>query len=346
MVPQRPGGQKREPHGKLVDVRAATPYAWTMAFALSDRREQQTAAAVLIIRPAHFAGNAETRQSNHFQRLAAAADDDVAEHARREFDTFATRLALAGVEVSVFAGRRDERLPDEIFPNNWLSLHADGTAVLYPMLAANRRLERRAELLDALRTRGYRIDRVVDLSWLEQHDRFLEGTGSLVLDRTNRIAYACLSPRTHPDALAEFARELRYDVLPFLAVDREGRAIYHTNVLMSVGSKFAVICSQAIGDVGQREHVLHTLGETGHEIVDLDFAQLHAFAGNVLELRGRWGPVIALSTAALESLTPSRQEALGRHGRLVSADLERIELLGGGSARCMLAEVACPHSRV
>ena len=313
---------------------------------LVDRHEPQTAPAVLMIRPAHFGVNAETAGSNYFQRPATARDGDAADHAQREFDAFAAQLAVAGLRVTVVAGSRDEPLPDEVFPNNWLSLHADGTAVLYPLLAANRRRERRPVLLDALRARGYRITRIVDLTSLEARGQYLEGTGSLVLDRAHKVAYACLSARTHPDALAAFARELGYDVVPFSATDRGGHPIYHTNVLMSVGQRFAVVCSRAIADAAQRESVLTRLTASGHEIVDIDFAQLHAFAGNLLELRGRRHPVIAMSKTAFASLAAAQRASLEKHGELLAADLGYIERLGGGSARCMLAEIACPANRV
>jgi hypothetical protein len=304
--------------------------------------EPQTCPAVLMIRPARFGGNAQTRGSNYFQSDSETAGADAATQARHEFDSFAARLAIAGVHVAAFGGRRDEPLPDEVFPNNWLSLHADGTAVLYPLMAENRRPERRVALLDALRERGFRIERVVDLTWLERRGHYLEGTGSLVLDRSNRIAYACRSPRTHPAALAVFGRELGYEIVEFAALDRSGRPIYHTNVVMSVGIDFAVLCSQAIGDVTERRRLRDRLDASGREIVDLSLDQLHAFAGNLLELRGR-GPVIAMSLSALRSLTVMQRAILERHGEIVAAELGCIERAGGGSARCMLAEIACPR---
>jgi hypothetical protein len=305
--------------------------------------EPQTSSAVLMIRPAHFGGNVQTRDSNYFQHDAEGAEDDVATQARHEFDAFAGRLAMAGVDVVAFAGHRDAALPDEVFPNNWLSLHADGAAVLYPLMAENRRAERRVALLDALRERGFRIERVVDLSSLEDRGQYLEGTGSLVLDRRNRIAYACRSPRTHPAALEVFGRELGYEIVEFAALDRRGRPIYHTNVVMSVGANFVALCSAAVDDAAERRRLLDRLGASSREILDLSLDQLHAFAGNLLELRGT-GPVIAMSMRALQSLTAAQQAMLERHGEIVAAELECIELFGGGSARCMLAEIACPRS--
>jgi hypothetical protein len=307
--------------------------------------EPQTAGAVLMIRPAHFGSNIETAGSNFFQR-ASAATLDTAARACREVDSLALALAGAGVRVHQFAGQRRSPLPDEVFPNNWLSLHADGTAVLYPLLAENRRRERRPELLTALREQhGYRIDRVVDLTHLEARGAFLEGTGSLALDRARRVAYACLSPRTHATALAEFGRALDYEMLPFAAVDRAGRPIYHTNVLLSVGTHFAALCTSAIADQSERREIIGRLERSGREVVDLSFDQLEAFAGNLLELRGRSGAVIALSAAALASLSGTARSTLERCGQLVTADIATIEHVGGGSVRCMLAEVPLPQSR-
>src|SRR5688572_8644358 len=209
-------------------------------------REQQTARAVLMVRPAQFASNAETAASNFFQRAAKDASG-AAQRAQHEFDALVLALAGAGVRVHQFAGQRSVALPDEVFPNNWLSLHADGIAVLYPMLAPSRRLERRRDVLDALvDSCGYRIDQVVDLTGLEARGEYLEGTGSVVLDRVHRVAYACLSPRTHLNALAELARALRYEVVPFTAVDTAGRPIYHTNVVLSLGTRLDAFCTAAI----------------------------------------------------------------------------------------------------
>ena len=322
--------------------------------------EQQTAGAVLMVRPAHFGSNAETAASNFFQHSTTAmdggsaanavsnsrpADESVsALRAQREFDSLALALAGAGVRVHQFAGQESAALPDEVFPNNWLSLHADGTAVLYPMLAPSRRRERRRDILDALvDSCGYRIDQVIDLTGLETRGEYLEGTGSVVLDRAERVAYACLSPRTHVNALAQLARVLRYEVVPFTAVDAAGRAIYHTNVVLSLGSRFAALCTAAIADAAERRKVVARLERSGHEVVDFSRAELEGFACNLLELEGTGGPVIAMSAAALRALTARTRAALERYGRFVTADIGTIERLGGGSVRCMLAEVALPQ---
>jgi hypothetical protein len=306
--------------------------------------EPQTAGAVLMIRPERFGSNAETAGSNFFQREAPELRDANL-RAQLELDGLALVLAGAGVRVHQFAGQRGAALPDEVFPNNWLSLHADGTAVLYPMLAPNRRRERRRDLLAALvDSCGYRIERVVDLTGLETRGEYLEGTGSVVLDRTRRIAYACLSPRTTRGALAEFARAMRYEVVAFNAVDAAGRPIYHTNVLLSIGTRFAALCTAAIADPAERRSVVTRLTDSGREVIDLTHEQLERFAGNVLELNGAHGAVIAASAAAVGSLAEPKRRALEQHGRLVSADIATIEHIGGGSVRCMLAEVPLPRA--
>jgi len=304
--------------------------------------EPQAAPAVLMVRPARFGHNAQTAGSNFFQRAAVQPGDEAAS-ALREFDALALALVRAGVCVREFAGQRDVALPDEVFPNNWLSLHGDGTAVLYPLLAPIRRRERRTDVLAELRDQhGYGIRRVVDLTHFESRGAFLEGTGSLVLDRQRHIAYACLSPRTHVAPLAELGHTLGYDAVTFHAVDRAGRPIYHTNVLLAIGTRFAAVCTAAIADPAERRALVTRLEDTGHELVELGFDQLESFAGNLLELCGSRGPVVTLSAAALRSLDGETRRRLERHGELVTADVATIERIGGGSVRCMLAEIALP----
>ena len=264
--------------------------------------ELQTARAVLMVRPAQFGGNAETAGSNFFQRSAPGLGD-TALRAQHEFDALALALASAGVRVHQFAGQRGAALPDEVFPNNWLSLHADGTAVLYPMLAPNRRRERRRDILAALermrlphrsrrRPHGPRSARRVSRRNRQPRAR----------PRTARGVCVPLAANARQLALAEFARQLRYDVVPFTAVDGAGRAIYHTNVVLSVGTRFAALCTAAIADAAERRAVVAHLEASQREVIDLSNDELESFAGNVLELDGASGPVIALSAAALRSL--------------------------------------------
>jgi hypothetical protein len=310
--------------------------------------EPQSTADVLMIRPTRFAGNLQTQESNRFQSRANSLSDAQAQLAAlAEFDGLASVLRQAGVNVHVFDDTPDPHTPDAIFPNNWVSFHADGSVVLYPMLAENRRLERREDLLEALSSRhGFRIRRVLDLTHHEGGGKFLEGTGSLVLDRVHRIAYACVSPRTDLDVLGDFAQQLDYEVVAFEGRDADGAPIYHTNVLMSVGARFAVVCSASIRE-DERGAVVDALRTTGHTIVDLGMEQMAAFAGNLLELQStRTGTIVALSGRALDALTARQRATLEeRGGALVAAPIPTIETLGGGSVRCMLAEIHLPKKK-
>ena len=265
--------------------------------------------------------------------------------ALEEFDGLAAALRQAGVDVVCIDDTEEPHTPDAIFPNNWVSFHADGTVVLYPMLATNRRTERRRDIIDDLCTNhGYQVSRVIDLSGHEERGQYLEGTGSLVLDRTHRIAYACLSPRTHLDALGDFAQQLDYEVVAFDAVDRDGASIYHTNVMMNIGDKLAVVCDMAIHRDDQRAAVFQQLEQSGHEIVPISIAQMEAFAGNMLELRTQDGEsILAMSRQAHDSLTDLQLETIGRYANIVSAPINAIEASAGGSVRCMLAEIHLPR---
>jgi len=296
-----------------------------------------------MVRPAGFAFNPETAGSNAFQRSAAAGETESAALALREFDALAEHLLRAGVQVIVGADTAVPLKPDAIFPNNWVSFHHDGTVVLYPLLAANRRLERRDELVEQVRRDGgFEVTRTVDLTHCEARGKYLEGTGSMVLDRPNRIAYAGLSPRTDPEVLGEFAVALDYEVVPFEAFDASARAVYHTNVLLALGSSFAVVCGEVITNPQHRHAVLERLGGTGHEVIDISIEQMQRFAGNLLQLAPPAGSLIALSRNAWDSLDSSQRRSLERHGTPVIAQVPVIERLGGGGVRCMLAEVHLP----
>jgi len=299
-----------------------------------------------MIRPARFVSNPLTAASNRFQGKSNASPDEQQEAALREFDGLAGALRDAGIEVVVVEDTPEPHTPDSIFPNNWISMHADGRVVLYPMEAENRRTERRSDIIEQLHdTIGLQVTEVVDLTAHEQAGHYLEGTGSMVLDRANRVAYACLSSRTHFDALGDFAQRMDYDVVAFDAVDSDGVPIYHTNVLMNVGEKLAVICDEAIPREDQREAVLARLRDTGHEVISLSYEQLYAFAGNMLELRNADGErVTAMSQQAYDSLSPAQRERLAANGRIVSAPIDNIERSAGGSVRCMLAEVHLPNA--
>ncbi len=309
-------------------------------------KESQLATAVMMVRPARFQSNPQTAESNRFQGNfdAPAAVQQAA--ALREFDGLVQALEASGVRVLVFDDTPEPHTPDAIFPNNWVSFHADGTVVLYPMEAENRRTERRHDIVEMLAEQhGFVVRNIVDLTHHEAKGHYLEGTGSMVLDRVNRIAYACLSSRTHLDPLGDFAQRLDYEVVSFDALDAGGVPIYHTNVLMNVGEALAVICAEAIPRDDQRKAVLERLEQSGHRVMELSFAQLQAFAGNMLELRSSSGTrVVAMSQRARDALTDSQLEILRSNGEVVSAPIDAIERSAGGSVRCMLAEIHLPTS--
>jgi len=298
-----------------------------------------------MIRPARFESNPLTAASNRFQGKSTASPAEQQEAALREFDGLAAALSAAGIDVVVVEDTPEPHTPDSIFPNNWISMHADGRVVLYPMEAENRRTERRSDIIEHLHdTICLQVTEVVDLTAHEGAGHYLEGTGSMVLDRANRVAYACLSSRTHLDALGDFAQRMGYEVVAFDAVDSDGVPIYHTNVLMNVGEKLAVICDKAIPREDQREAVLARLRDTGHEVISLSYKQLNAFAGNMLELRNADGErVTVMSQQAYDSLSPAQRERFAANGRIVSAPIDNIEQSAGGSVRCMLAEVHLPN---
>jgi hypothetical protein len=313
-------------------------------------KEPQSAAAVLMVRPARFGFNPQTAASNAFQKSTletGVLGDSVAvqEAALREFDALAEQLVRAGLQVIVAHDSAHPTKPDAIFPNNWVSFHRDGTVVLYPMMAPNRRLERRDEVLAEVAAVGFRITRTVELCHREALGQYLEGTGSLVLDRPRHLAYANISPRTDLDALGEFAQQLDYDLVTFESVDAAGRPVYHTNVMLAIGTGFAVMCAESIAERRSRDALRETLGAGGREIVEISFAQMQAFAGNVLELAPPDSKVIALSTTAWRSLDARERRALEKHGEVLAAEIPVIEHFGGGGVRCMLAEVHLPPRR-
>lgn len=308
--------------------------------------ESQLASAVLMIRPARFESNPLTAESNRFQGKLDASPAQQQQAAVAEFDAVRGLLEDSGIRVVCVDDTLEPHTPDSIFPNNWVSFHADGTVVLYPMEAANRRTERRSDIIDSLsRDHGYQVTEIIDISHHENAGHHLEGTGSMVLDRANRVAYACLSSRTHLEVLGDFAQRLDYDIVAFEAVGRQGIAIYHTNVLMNIGESLAVICAAAIPRADQRDAVEKRLKDSGHEVLQLSFDQLDAFAGNMLELRTMGGErLIAMSTRARNSLDDEQLARIEKHATIVYAKIDNIEDSAGGSVRCMLAEIHLPRS--
>ena len=308
------------------------------------RDDRQTSDTVLLVRPANFGFHAEAARSNLFS--SAGGEGDVRASAIAEFEALRGALEAAGVRCMVLEDNDEVVRPDAVFPNNWVSFHGDGTIITYPMTNVLRRLERRLpDLMDLLLAGGFRADATIDLSPLEQEGAFLEGTGSLIFDRANARAFACRSPRTSDAAVAAFAEETGWDVLLFDAANRDGRQIYHTNVMLMLGSRFAILCSEAIAP-GDRHKLLESIRASGRALIEVDFSQMERFACNLIELRSADGsPLIALSTSALEALTADQRAALGRlGGRLVAVDIPTIERVGGGSVRCMIADVHLPRS--
>ncbi len=297
-----------------------------------------------MIRPVRFGFNEQTAESNAFQdvKLAAQTKDVAQEDALREFDEMVRQLRALGVDVLVYEDTLDPYTPDSIFPNNWVSLHASGTVVLYPMQAENRRLERRPEIINDL-AEHFHVAKVVDLTHFEQEGKYLEGTGSMVLDRMHKVAFACLSPRTHPDVLAEFSEQTGYRTVVFNAADATGKAVYHTNVLMCIAETFAVVCLSAITDPDERLMVRQELEGLNKRIIDISLDQMASFAGNMLQVLTQKGQkLLVMSTRAFESLTPKQIDLLDDYATLFHFDLSMIEGNGGGSARCMMAEIHLP----
>lgn len=303
---------------------------------------------MFLVRPCNFHANPETAESNAFQAERPWNDTDASNRiAQAQFDTCVGILERAGVECIVFEDTAEPHTPDSIFPNNWISTHADGTVVLYPMEAPSRRGERRLDILDALReTHAFVIEEIVDLSPHEEAGHFLEGTGSLVLDRVNHVAFACRSSRTHEVLLDAFAARMAYTPVLVDGVDAHGQPIYHTNVMMWLGTTMAGVCMAALG-YEDRALMMNRLAASGHELLDLSFEQLEAFAGNMLELRdGAGNPVMAMSQQAFDSLTPAQRRRLEAHASLAVCPIDHIERQSGGSVRCMLAEVHLPRRDV
>ena len=311
---------------------------------MTEAKETQLASAVMMIKPVRFQSNPSTAASNRFQGKNTSSPEQQQLDSVAEFDGLHRVLEANGVKVVQFDDTLEPHTPDSIFPNNWISFHADGTVVLYPLEAPNRRTERRHDLIEKLVSdNGFQVREIIDLSQHEQYGHFLEGTGSLVLDRVNHIAYASLSSRTHLDALGDFAQRMDYEIVAFAAVDKDGEAIYHTNVLMNVGEKLAVICAGSIADANQRTAVLESLRSTGHEVILLNFDQLGAFAGNMLELRSSAGErLIAMSKQAKDSLDDSQLKKIKQNATIITAPIASIENSSGGSVRCMLAEIHLP----
>ncbi len=299
----------------------------------------QCASTIFLIRPASFIYNNETAGSNAFQNKTGLTDVDANRKAAEEFQAFADKLKSKGVNVLVFDDTAHPQKPDAVFPNNWVSLHADGTVVLYPLFAPNRRLERRHDIVEALKKK-FKVSRVIDLSKHEKETKFLEGTGSIVFDHVNKIAYACLSPRTHKELFIQLCEQLSYQPIYFYAHDPSGKEIYHTNVMMCVAEKFVVICLDSIADKVERKMMVRSFAQTEHEVIDISFGQMNRFTGNMLALQTNDNKnILALSQSSFDSLSGTQKQQIEKYCELVPLSIPTIETIGGGSARCMIAEV-------
>jgi len=300
----------------------------------------QTTSHLLMIRPVNFSFNAETAVNNAFQ--SAASDERTQAKALAEFEGLVKVLHDNQVDVTVINDTPEPYTPDSIFPNNWVSFHQEGVVCLYPMYAVNRRQERKPGVLEEL-GRKFVFDATLDFSAYEKEELFLEGTGSMVLDRDDKIAYACLSPRTDGAVLQDFCEKMGYRPVVFRAVDAAGRDIYHTNVMMCVADKYAVICLDTITHALERNTVIKTIENSGKEIIDISLLQMNRFAGNMLQVMNKQGQrFLVMSTQAFESLTPEQVATLERYNPIIHSNITTIETNGGGSARCMMAEVFLP----
>ena len=305
---------------------------------------RQTTDTILMIRPVAFRMNEQTAINNYYQKvLDNLLPETVNAKAQQEFDAFVEKLRGVGIDVVVVDSTLDPDTPDSVFPNNWVSFHENGDVALYPMFAENRRLERREDILNLLEDKGFHIENIVDYTSAEEDNVFLEGTGSLVLDRTNHKAYCALSPRADEELVIEYCEDFEYTPVIFEAfqtVNGERKHIYHTNVMMCIGETFAVICADCIDDKKERKMVLQHLKEDGKEVILLTEAQLNNFAGNMLQVTGANNKTyLVMSASARQALTKDQIEKIEKHTEILSSSLDTIEACGGGSARCMMAEI-------
>jgi hypothetical protein len=303
----------------------------------------QAPTSVLMVRPKSFGFNPQTADTNVFQQNATDEYESISENALAEFDKMVDLLRSNDIEVLVVEDTDQPQKPDAIFPNNWISFHHDGTIVLYPMLAENRRLERVNPVIETVKE-TYSISKTIDLTSYEAENKFLEGTGSVVFDYVNKIAYASRSSRTDERILKDLNERLGFESIVFDAVDEQGQTIYHTNVLMCIGTEFVIICLDAIQDDNDQEKLLESFSNTGHKVIAISFEQLKLFAGNMMEVKARSGEhFVLLSQKAFHSLLPGQLDALSRFVEPIPVNIPTIETYGGGSVRCMVAGIFNPE---
>lgn len=308
---------------------------------------QQTTKTILMVRPVNFRMNEQTAINNYYQEsIKGVLPETINIKAQKEFDAFVSKLQNIGVDVIVVDDLKETNTPDSIFPNNWVSFHENGDIGLYPMFAENRRLERREDILEVLESKGFIINNIIDYTSAEEEGVFLEGTGSIILDRENRKAYCALSPRADEDLFIEFCEDFEFTPIVFVAyqtVNGERKPIYHTNVMMCIADHFAVICLSSIENKKERKNVVKHLKEDGKEIIDITETQVEKFAGNMLQVKGANNVFyLIMSKAAYMTLTKFQIKKIEKYCTILSTSLETIETCGGGSARCMMAEVFLP----
>ncbi|GAB1396663.1 MAG TPA: arginine deiminase-related protein [Saprospiraceae bacterium] len=305
---------------------------------------KQVTRSILMVRPSNFGFNEETAVNNAFQNNAAGkTSEQIREKAIEEFDSFVSLLRSKGVDVSVYQDEPQPIKPDAVFPNNWVSFHEDGTVITYPMFAKVRRIERTDKVFDLLEPHFWILDHI-HLEQSEEDNIFLEGTGSMVLDRANKIAYACISPRTEKTLFEDWCNIYEYAPVSFTAIDQEGKLIYHTNVMMAMGDKFVVICLESVIDDEEKSALREIFARTEKEIIEISLEQMNAFAGNMLQVQGASGQTyLVMSKTAFGSLNASQIEKIEKYTEILTADINTIETYGGGSVRCMMAEIFLPE---
>lgn len=306
----------------------------------------QTTSNILMVRPANFGFNPETAANNFYQKRDNRDPQEINKIAQQEFDGFVGLLQEKGVNVVVVEDTEEPKKTDAIFPNNWFSTHEDGKVILYPMFSPNRRQERRKDIIEILMKKAYRISDIIDLTFFENDEQYLEGTGSLILDRTNKVAYACRSQRTHPIPLAYFGRIMDYEIVDFDAtqlISGKVSPIYHTNVMMHIGTEIAVVCLDSIPLASEKLKVQEYLEKTGKKMIPITAKQKFQFAGNMLEIKNKdGGKLTVMSDTAYQSLGQVQVQTIQRYTDIVVPNIATIEKLGGGSARCMIAEIFLP----
>lgn len=310
--------------------------------------KKQITNTVLMVRPVRFRMNEQTVVNNYFQEEMDLKNDEINRQAQQEFDVLVEKLRTVGVKVIVVDDIYEQNTPDSVFPNNWITFHQNGDIAIYPMFAENRRRERREDILDKVEAEGFDIENVYDYTDAEKENIFLEGTGAMILDRVNRKAYCALSPRADEDLFIEFCEDFEYTPVIFRAYQQVGNEqlpIYHTNVMMALGVDFAVVCLDTITNKSERKNLLHHLKEDKKEVINITPKQMEQYAGNMLQVQGKDSTYLVMSDAAYNSLTPEQRETIEKHTAIIHSNLETIETCGGGSARCMMAEVFNPSNK-